>query len=606
MSNVSIKKLVALKEAAKWASSYTGHEVTSSNISYLLQYAKVHAYDSEGKLKAKISGMSLISLEELKHYYDGINKQEYWKKVLGDTINWNLSFDDIKESVRTKHVHRLHPYKGKFIPQLVEYFLDDHVNDFKKEAYFHAGDTILDPFAGSGTTLVQCMELGLNSVGIDISKFNCMISKVKTQKYDLGRLGNVLRRAAKLTADYSKSNLDSTHENDIEQLLSSFNRKYYPNPQFKFLLYGLRDFENKVESEFETSTTHNEENKAVIEAILAKYEKQRAILEKEVEAFRRCNGASISFKISADSIHGLSNRFSEEYERSVLKWLSEEISKVPKHKQTKLDFVSRQDNINSPFLSRWFVERQRLEMKYYLTLINNEPDPPIQDLMRIILSRTIRSCRATSHSDLATLVKPQSEPYYCPKHFKICKPVTTITKHLCRYTEDTIKRIVEFSKIKKDVFCEIINADSRTINIFEAIKNEDFLRVLKRKRIDGIFSSPPYVGQIDYHEQHAYSYELFGINRKDDLEIGRQANGTGKKAQDDYVQGISEVLLNVSKFLKPDASIFIVANDSRNLYRRIADESNLEIIQEFKRPVLNRTERDKQPYSESIFLMKCQ
>jgi len=40
----------------------------------------------------------------------------------------------------------LHPYKGKFIPQLVEYFLDSHTDEFKKEVYFHKGDIVLDPF----------------------------------------------------------------------------------------------------------------------------------------------------------------------------------------------------------------------------------------------------------------------------------------------------------------------------------------------------------------------------------------------------------------------------------------------------------------------------
>ena len=88
---------------------------------------------------------------------------------MGEDLNWTLSFDYLKESERTKHVHRLHPYKGKFIPQLVEYFLDKHVDDFKQEVYFQKGDIVLDPFCGSGTTLVQANELGMRD--IDISAF---------------------------------------------------------------------------------------------------------------------------------------------------------------------------------------------------------------------------------------------------------------------------------------------------------------------------------------------------------------------------------------------------------------------------------------------------
>jgi DNA methylase len=58
---------------------------------------------------------------------------------------------ELPERVRTKHVHRLHPYLGKFVPQLVETFLRRH---------FHPGQRILDPFAGSGTTILAAERTG--------------------------------------------------------------------------------------------------------------------------------------------------------------------------------------------------------------------------------------------------------------------------------------------------------------------------------------------------------------------------------------------------------------------------------------------------------------
>ena len=73
--------------------------------------------------------------------------------------------------MRTKHVHRLHPYLGKYIPQLVEELFRRHVP---------ARGRVLDPFAGSGTTLVQALESGLHSVGVDIAAFNCLLMRVKT------------------------------------------------------------------------------------------------------------------------------------------------------------------------------------------------------------------------------------------------------------------------------------------------------------------------------------------------------------------------------------------------------------------------------------------
>jgi len=83
-----------------------------------------------------------------------------------ESLNLNWRERDLPEKERTKHVHRLHPYLGKFIPQLAEVFL---------RKYFRRGQTVLDPFVGSGTTLVQANELGINSIGYDISAFNVLL-----------------------------------------------------------------------------------------------------------------------------------------------------------------------------------------------------------------------------------------------------------------------------------------------------------------------------------------------------------------------------------------------------------------------------------------------
>lgn len=82
----------------------------------------------------------------------------------------------IKEAETTKHVHLLHPYKGKFIPQLVDYFLDSHTDNFKKETYFKKGDIVFDPFYGSGTTMVQLCELAMHAIEIDVSTCNALIN----------------------------------------------------------------------------------------------------------------------------------------------------------------------------------------------------------------------------------------------------------------------------------------------------------------------------------------------------------------------------------------------------------------------------------------------
>src|SRR3954452_9153287 len=99
-------------------------------------------------------------------------------------LSW--SERDLPERERTKHVHRLHPYLGKFIPQLAETLL---------ERYVARGGHILDPFAGSGTTLVQSLESGFDATGVDVAAFNCLLMQVKTQTYDMRALEQDLRDA---------------------------------------------------------------------------------------------------------------------------------------------------------------------------------------------------------------------------------------------------------------------------------------------------------------------------------------------------------------------------------------------------------------------------
>ena len=91
-----------------------------------------------------------------------------------ESLNLNWREQDLPQRIRTKHVHSLHPYLGKFVPQIVEIFL----RKFEPIA-------VCDPFCGSGTTLVEAATLGINAIGCDISEFNTLISRVKTEKCDL-------------------------------------------------------------------------------------------------------------------------------------------------------------------------------------------------------------------------------------------------------------------------------------------------------------------------------------------------------------------------------------------------------------------------------------
>ena len=59
---------------------------------------------------------------------------------------------------------------------------------------------------------------------------------------------------------------------------------------------------------------------------------------------------------------------------------------------------------------------------------------------------------------------------------------------------------------------------------------------------DGVFTSPPYPGLIDYHEQHRYAYELLGLDDRREEEIGAAARGTSNRRDRGVRDGIAAVL----------------------------------------------------------------
>lgn len=67
--------------------------------------------------------------------------------------------------------HYMHPYKGKFHPKMARAIIN----------YIHPSNqgTVLDNFAGSGTSLVEAIFLGLDAKGVEINPLSALMTKVK-------------------------------------------------------------------------------------------------------------------------------------------------------------------------------------------------------------------------------------------------------------------------------------------------------------------------------------------------------------------------------------------------------------------------------------------
>ncbi|HEX8264914.1 MAG TPA: DNA methyltransferase [Pyrinomonadaceae bacterium] len=82
----------------------------------------------------------------------------------------------------TNLTHSFHPYPAKFPPQIPHNLL---------KQFSQAGDTVLDPFCGSGTTLVEARLAGINAAGVDVNPLSCLLAKVKATPLNYSQLAQV-------------------------------------------------------------------------------------------------------------------------------------------------------------------------------------------------------------------------------------------------------------------------------------------------------------------------------------------------------------------------------------------------------------------------------
>ena len=104
-----------------------------------------------------------LNAEQFIERFDDVPISDYW------------AFSEAKRADTTYITHGYHRYPAKFIPQLARRLIEE---------YSEEGNTVLDPFCGCGTTLVESVVSRRYSYGYDINPISIMISMAKVRHLD--------------------------------------------------------------------------------------------------------------------------------------------------------------------------------------------------------------------------------------------------------------------------------------------------------------------------------------------------------------------------------------------------------------------------------------
>lgn len=268
--------------------------------------------------------------------------------------------------------------------------------------------------------------------------------------------------------------------------------------------------------------------------------------------------------------------------------LAETISRAS---ATSLDsFTGRSGRLctDSDYLNKWFHPDALHALLAFKELI---PRHGFQDVLKIILTRAARSSRMIAHYEVDYPKEPRPTDYYCLKHSKTCHPTKNAVVFLKRYCRDVVSRLAEFQIVRRPVHTRAMHGDSSAF---------DF----SRTGASHVMTSPPYIGLIDYHEQHRYAYELLGIADRSELEIGRRAGGTGKAATAKYKSAMSRTFRNVSESLRRGGVVVVIVNDRMGLYEDILHDAGLSVAKRLRRTVNRRSGRRATGFDEEMLVCR--
>src|SRR3989338_1087314 len=117
-----------------------------------------------------------------------------------------MSYREFVESIKLKYAKESRK-EATFVPnkQLPVYNWFYYKEGFSRDLVFslisqfgiEKGAVVLDPFCGSGTTLLACRQKGVSSIGLDVLPISVFSARVKTTDYDAEELKEAAKHLLK-------------------------------------------------------------------------------------------------------------------------------------------------------------------------------------------------------------------------------------------------------------------------------------------------------------------------------------------------------------------------------------------------------------------------
>ena len=130
---------------------------------------------SGAQFREAVDGINVVGpfeLDEIQRltYFSGLRNGQSFIPTVQALLESSARNGKNRQATRYS-THGLHEYKGKFNPQVAKSLL----NIFG----VNPGDNVLDPFCGSGTTLVECAHIGVYGFGTDLNPLAVYITNAK-------------------------------------------------------------------------------------------------------------------------------------------------------------------------------------------------------------------------------------------------------------------------------------------------------------------------------------------------------------------------------------------------------------------------------------------